>query len=94
VRAIDAAQGDVRNGLAGAVPPALRDSHYPGAKKLRAGERYVYPPDTPDGVVAQQYPPDELVGRDYFHPAGRGNERAVAERLERLRAIVRGRPGG
>src|SRR5580765_4080893 len=49
VRAIDAAQADVRAGLAGAVPPALRDSHYPGAAKLGAGQRYVDPPDTPDG---------------------------------------------
>src|SRR4051812_7548792 len=42
IRAIDAAQADVRAGLAGAVPPALRDSHYPGAKKLGAGKRYRY----------------------------------------------------
>ncbi len=93
VRAIGEAQADVKAGLAGAVPPALRDAHYAGAGKLGAGASYVYPPDTPDGVVAQQYPPDELVGRDYYHPAGRGAERAVAERLERLRSAVRGRPG-
>jgi putative ATPase len=90
VRAIDAAQADVRGGLAGAVPPALRDSHYPGAKRLRAGERYVYPPDTAEGVVAQQYPPDELVGRDYYHPSGHGGERTISERLARLRELVRG----
>jgi putative ATPase len=93
VRAIDAAQADVRDGLAGAVPPALRDSHYPGAKKLGAGARYVYPPDVPDGVATQQYPPDELVGRDYFRPSGRGAERAIAERLARLRDILRGHTG-
>jgi putative ATPase len=92
IRAIDAAQSDVRNGLAGSVPPPLRDSHYPGAKKLGAGERYTYPPDTPDGVVAQQYPPDELVGRDYYTPSGRGGERSIAERLARLRDIIRGKP--
>ncbi|MGI8678670.1 MAG: replication-associated recombination protein A [Jatrophihabitans sp.] len=92
VGAIDAAQADVRAGLAGEVPPALRDSHYPGAKELTAGTRYVYPPDVPDGVVTQQYPPDELVGRNYYKPAGRGAERAVAERLARLRTIVRGDP--
>ena len=77
VRAIDAAQADVRAGKAGSVPPALRDAHYSGAKKLGAGARYVYPPDTPDGVVRQQYPPDELVGHDYYAPSGRGAERAV-----------------
>jgi putative ATPase len=73
------------------VPPALRDSHYPGARKLGAGARYVYPPDLPDGVATQQYPPDGLVGRDYFLPTGRGAERPIAERLERLRAHIRGR---
>ena len=93
VRAIDAALGDVRGGLAGAVPPALRDSHYPGAAKLGAGQRYVYPPDRPDSVVPQQYPPDELVGRDYYEPGGRGAERELAQRLARLRGIVRGSGG-
>jgi len=91
IKAISAAQADVRAGLAGEVPPALRDSHYPGAKKLGAGKAYVYPPDVPDGVAAQQYAPDELVGRDYYEPTGRGAERALAERVERLRAILRGR---
>jgi putative ATPase len=94
IRAIDAALADVRAGSAGSVPPALRDDHYAGAAKLRRSEgpdvqRYVYPHDVPDGVVAQQYPPDELVGRDYYEPAGRGAERALAERLAKLRAVIR-----
>jgi putative ATPase len=92
VRAIDAAQADVRAGLAGAVPPALRDAHYPGAKQLGAAARYVYPPDHPEGVVGQQYPPDELVGRNYYEPSGRGAERGIAERLAKLRGIIRGKP--
>jgi putative ATPase len=91
IKAINAAQEDVRAGFAGSVPMPLRDSHYPGAKKLGAGKRYVYPPDVPDGVVAQQYAPDELVGRDYYELAGRGAERAIAERLAKLRDILRGR---
>jgi putative ATPase len=94
IRAINAAQADVKAGLAGEVPPALRDSHYPGSAKLGAGQRYVYPPDVPDGVVAQQYPPDELVGRDYYEPSGRGNEKTIAERLARLRAVIRGASAG
>jgi putative ATPase len=90
VRAIDAAMGDVRAGLAGAVPPALRDSHYPGARTLGHGSRYVYPHDLPSGVAEQQYPPDELIGRDYYEPSGRGAERELADRLAKLRAAVRG----
>jgi putative ATPase len=90
ITGIDKAMGDVRAGFAGGVPPALRDSHYPGAAKLGAGARYQYPHDAPEGVVAQQYPPDELVGRDYYVPSARGAERSIAEFLPRLRAAVRG----
>ncbi|HEY2166182.1 MAG TPA: replication-associated recombination protein A [Jatrophihabitantaceae bacterium] len=92
IMAIEAAARDVRDGLAGTVPPALRDSHYPGAERLEHGRRYRYPHDDADGVVAQQYPPDELVGRDYYHPGGHGAERGTSDRLATLRAIVRGGP--
>ncbi len=72
------------------MPLPLRDSPLPGRERSSApAERYRYPPDVPDGVVAQQYPPDELVGRDYYEPAGRGAERAIAERLAKLRDILR-----
>jgi putative ATPase len=52
--------------------------------------RYRYPHDAPDVLVEQQYPPDELVGRDYYEPSNRGAERPLAERLPKLRAAVRG----
>ncbi|MEO9239051.1 MAG: replication-associated recombination protein A [Jatrophihabitantaceae bacterium] len=90
--AIDAAIGDVRAGQAGSVPPPLRDGHYAGAKKLGHAERYIYPHDLVEGVAAQQYPPDELVGVDYYRPGQRGAERAVSERLDRLRSLIRGKP--
>jgi putative ATPase len=90
VSAIDSALADVRAGKAGSVPPALRDGHYPGAAKLGHAQRYVYPHDLPEGVAEQQYPPDELVGRDYYTPASRGAERHLAERLAKLRAAIRG----
>ena len=83
---------DVRAGLAGPVPPGLRDAHYAGAKELGHGGSYVYPHAHPDGVVPQQYPPDALVGRDYYRPAGRGAEAPIAARLAKLRAIVRRQP--
>jgi putative ATPase len=89
VVAIDSAQADVRGGLAGAVPPALRDAHYKGAQKMGHGKGYDYPHDSPEGVVAQQYPPDELTERDYYIPADRGAERTLGERLAKLRSIIR-----
>ncbi|MDT5150953.1 MAG: putative ATPase, partial [Mycobacterium sp.] len=43
----------------------------------------------PDGIVPQQYAPDELVGADYYLPTTHGAEREIAGRLDRLRAILR-----
>ena len=69
--ALGAAMQDVRDQPAGAVPPHLRDSHYPGAAKLGHGDGYVYPHDEPDGWVRQQYRPDDHDDR-YWRPTGRG----------------------
>jgi putative ATPase len=92
VTALGAALSDVREGRAGQVPRHLRDGHYSGAARLGNALGYRYPHDDPDGVIAQQYPPDELVGRDYYRPTQHGAEKAVAARLPELRKIVRGRP--
>ena len=94
VTAIDVAIADIRSGATGSVPPALRDGHYPGAAKLGHAQHYLYPPDVPGGVASQQYPPDELVGRNYYNPVGRGAERGIAERLPLLRNTIRGEKGG
>jgi putative ATPase len=90
ITAIDEAMAQVRAGAVGAVPAHLRDGHYAGAQKLGNAVGYRYPHDVPDGVLAQQYPPDELVGVDYYRPTSRGAERALAERLPWLRRAVRG----
>jgi putative ATPase len=89
--AIDRALADVRSGKFSPVPPHLRDAHYPGAKRLGHGKGYRYAHDYEHGVAEQQYPPDALVGVNYYEPGTNGNERDVAARLERLRKIVRGR---
>jgi putative ATPase len=88
--ALGAAMADVRAGRGGAVPAALRDAHYPGSRGLGHGRGYRYPHDDPRGVVTQQYVPDDLVGADYYQPTDHGAERAVRERVPRLRRIVRG----
>ncbi|GAA2874369.1 hypothetical protein Acy02nite_37340 [Actinoplanes cyaneus] len=88
--AIGAAMADVRAGRGGAVPTHLRDAHYSGARGLGHGRGYRYPHDDPKGVVRQQYVPDDLVGTDYYRPTEHGAERAVGERVPRLRRIVRG----
>jgi putative ATPase len=88
--ALDAAIADVRAGKIGRVPKPLRDAHYPGAKKLGHGKGYIYSHDAEFGVAQQQYLPDELRDVEYYRPSANGNERDVAARLEKLRAIIRG----
>jgi putative ATPase len=87
--ALAAAMADIKAGKAGLVPAHLRDGHYSGAAALGNAQGYKYSHDDPDGVVAQQYPPDELVDVDYYRPTGRGGEREIGGRLDRLRAIIR-----
>src|ERR1700731_2626178 len=87
--ALGAAMADIKAGKAGLVPPHLRDGHYSGAAALGNAQGYQYAHDDPDGIVPQQYPPDEIVGVDYYRPTGRGAERDIGTRLEKLRAIIR-----
>src|SRR6201993_86612 len=88
VRAIGAAEADVRAGLIGAVPSHLRDAHYPGAKRLGHGEGYVYPHDLPEGIVTQQYAPDVIDGRAYYEPSSHGMEGRFSQRSRLIRAIL------
>ncbi len=54
-------------------PAALRDTSYPGARKLGRGRGYVYPHDDPRGFDVD-YLPDELKGTTYYRPSGSGEE--------------------
>ncbi|MFF2243963.1 replication-associated recombination protein A [Arthrobacter sp. NPDC058130] len=87
---LNKAIADVRAGLGNGIPAHLRDAHYPGSKQLGHGAGYKYAHDAPHAVATQQYPPDDLVGRNYYVPTGNGAERDIATRLERLRKIIRG----
>ncbi|MFD4367672.1 replication-associated recombination protein A [Rhodococcus sp. NPDC058521] len=90
VAALGAAMADVAAGKSGLVPPHLRDGHYKGAEALGNAVGYRYPHDHKDGVLTQQYPPDELVGVDYYEPTAHGGERELSQRVPKLRRIVRG----
>ena len=77
---------DVQRMGAGEVPPHLRGTGYPGAKRLGHGKGYLYPHDYPGGWVAQQYLPDGAPsGRHYYEPTDRGAEQSIRQRLEELR---------
>ncbi|MFF7789622.1 AAA family ATPase [Streptomyces sp. NPDC007991] len=90
---IDEAMADVRAGAVGEIPAHLRYGRYTGARELGNAIGYRYPHRLPEGVLEQQYPPDDLVGTDYYRPTQHGGERVLHERLIRLRRAVRGEEG-
>jgi len=83
--ALDAAMADIKNNNLGKIPRHLRDSHYKGAAKLGNGVGYLYPHAYPGGWVKQQYLPDELKGRQYYHPKQSGMEKSLGAIYEKLK---------
>jgi putative ATPase len=80
--AIDAALADIRNQSVLAVPMHLRDGHYQGASQLGHGSGYLYPHDSPEGWVSQDY---LGVRKEYYRPVDRGHESEFLRRLEEFR---------
>lgn len=68
ITAIDAALSDIRKGNVGQVPDHIKDGHYTGAKKLGRAIGYQYPHNSENGFIPQQYLPDKLKNRQYYHP--------------------------
>lgn len=67
------------------VPVHLQDAHYKGSTKLGHGIGYKYAHDYPEHYVKQQYLPDEIREERFYDPSENGQEKAIKERLERLR---------
>ena len=86
IKAIGNAIKDVESGRTLPVPDHLRDTHYPGAKRLGHGEGYKYAHDFPNHFVPQDY-----LGalRRYYEPSDQGAEKAIRERLENWRKQIR-----
>jgi putative ATPase len=75
IAGLGAAARDVREHGTLRPPAALRDAHYPGAKRLGRGAGYVYPHDDPSGFEVDHLP-EELQGKRYYAPPDRsGDER-------------------
>jgi putative ATPase len=70
--ALREATTDVREHGTVRPPASLRDASWYG-RQLGHGEGYVYPHDDPRGFEVS-YLPEELEGRTYYRPSGRGEE--------------------
>ncbi len=65
IMAIDEAMADIQSGADYSPPMHLRDAHYKDAKKYGFGEGYVYTHSNPE--YKQQFLPDEIKDKKYFH---------------------------
>jgi putative ATPase len=74
------------------VPAHIRNAPTPLAKELGWGAGYQYPHDFKGHYVREEYLPEEIRGHRYYEPSDSGEERAIAERLERLRGGAKREP--
>jgi putative ATPase len=91
-RAMLAARADAAEGAL-PVPLHLRNAPTPLMKGLGYGKDYQYPHDYEGALVAQDYLPDDLRGRIYYHPSDRGYETRIRDYLERVRTVRQVRTG-
>ena len=86
--AMNRARKIVADGPRGEVPPHLRSGSTEGDRSLGHGVGYRYPHDDPRGVVSQQYLPDGLEDLTVFTARSIGEERELADRLDRIDEIL------
>ena len=67
------------------IPPHLQDAHYKGSSKLGHGLGYKYAHAFKNHYVKQQYLPDELVERTFYHLSDMGYEKQLKEYLEKIK---------
>ncbi len=84
-QALKEAQKDVKRYGALPVPLHLRNPETALMKALGYGKGYKYPHHYPGGYVKQDYFPEKLGPRRYYHPSARGFEREIKERLLSLK---------
>ena len=82
------ALADVRRDPSYEVPLHLRNAPTKLAKSMAHGADYRYAHDEPDAFAAgENYFPEEIAGRSYYHPVPRGLELKIGEKLETLRRL-------
>lgn len=86
--AFGAAQSDVKQYGALEVPLRLRNAPTRLMKELNYGKNYRYAHDEHNAYAAgENYFPDEMEKKIYYHPVARGLEQKIAEKLEYLRKL-------
>jgi putative ATPase len=84
--AFKAARAEVERGASTEVPLHLRNAPTQLMKNMEHGADYRYAHDEQGGYAAgENYFPEELKDRQYYHPVDRGLEQKIQEKLKYLR---------
>ena len=86
-------QKDVRELENMPVPPHIRNAPTSLMKDLGYGKDYKYPHDFPGHFVEEEYLPENLRGRSYYHPSDQGFEKEIKRRLDDWRRKKREKDG-
>ncbi|MCD7717415.1 MAG: replication-associated recombination protein A [Lachnospiraceae bacterium] len=79
------AREDALTQLAEPVPLVIRNGVTQLMRDEKYGEGYQYAHDTEEKLTNMQCLPDSLLGREYYRPAGQGQEAAYKDRLEKIK---------
>ncbi|MFN5984933.1 MAG: replication-associated recombination protein A [Fluviicola sp.] len=82
--AIDEALAEVRKSMNLSVPLHLRNAPTKLMKELGYGEEYKYAHDFQGNFVHQQYLPDELANKSFFHAGSSKKEQEIKTQLKQL----------
>jgi len=78
---------DVEKTAAEPVPLHIRNAVTKLMKQVGYGKGYQYAHDLESKVADMDCLPDNLRGREYYHPTAEGREKALAQRLEEIRRL-------
>jgi putative ATPase len=78
---------DVEKTAAEPVPLHIRNAVTNLMKQVGYGKGYQYAHDLESKVADMDCLPDNLRGREYYHPTQEGREKALAQRMEELRRL-------
>ena len=82
--AINAVMRDIERGYVGDIPRALQNKHCDGVGGA-SGQNYKYPHDYPNHWVEQQYLPDIVKGKKYYHPGDNDTEKKFDNYLKHIK---------
>jgi putative ATPase len=86
------AQKDIKREGALPVPLHIRNAPTELMGKLGYGKEYRYAHHYSDAYVKQDYLPEKLRGRTYYHPSERGFEKIIKERLQKWKGESKKKP--